>query len=374
MSAAGPPYLTLVLPSRNDDHGGDMLRRMQAAVDGILFHLERLRIDSELILVEWNPPADRPSVAAVVRWPVRTRYVSIRHIRVPTRIHERIPGHDRIPMHHPAALNTGIRRARGAFVLPATIDGLYSHELMETLARRALRRDALYRVDRWDVDRILLEYPTTEGRLAACEAHVLRVHLRRRHHYRDLPELHTNACGDFQLMAREAWHRIRGYREWDLPGAHCDSMVSYAAHAAGLEEIVLDGPCRLYHVEHDAGFGARLRRHLPRPVRFLEAIPLPLHVRNRVVGLLGRTLRLRVTSEVRGIPTLDWRSGGLDLCRDLVAGRRPYALNDEHWGLGDTVLWEGTIRSAFWDNEGETDRIAQPRGRARARAIRSIAG
>ena len=54
------PYLSIVICSRNDNHGGNMLRRMQVSISGLLEQLEKHRIESELILVDWNPPADKP--------------------------------------------------------------------------------------------------------------------------------------------------------------------------------------------------------------------------------------------------------------------------------------------------------------------------
>ncbi len=50
------PYVSIVMASRNDDHGGNMLRRMQVSLSGLLEHLEKYRLVSELSLGGWNPP------------------------------------------------------------------------------------------------------------------------------------------------------------------------------------------------------------------------------------------------------------------------------------------------------------------------------
>ncbi len=70
-----------------------------------------------------------------------------------------------------------------------------------------------------------------------------------------LPRLHTNACGDFTLMAREHWDELAGYPELEMYSLHIDSLLLYAAHGAGLEEIVLPASMRAYHIEHSAGSG-----------------------------------------------------------------------------------------------------------------------
>ena len=65
--------------------------------------------------------------------------------------------------------------------------------------------------------------------------------------------LHTNACGDFTVMAREHWFDVRGYAEMNASPMHLDSMLCYAAHHAGAPEQVLPEPMRIYHIEHGAG-------------------------------------------------------------------------------------------------------------------------
>src|SRR5205823_5846648 len=74
--------------------------------------------------------------------------------------------------------------------------------------------------------------------------------------------LHTNACGDFTLMSREDWLRLRGYPELPIFSLHIDSLLLYMAHWTGIAEVVL--PYRVYHVEHDGGFrpAAESRRAL----------------------------------------------------------------------------------------------------------------
>ena len=98
------PYLSIVITSRNDDHGGNMLRRMQVSLGGLLEQLEKYRIESELILVDWNPPADKPLLKDVVKWPDKLRYCTIRVIVVPSSIHQRYEYSDIIPMNMVVAI------------------------------------------------------------------------------------------------------------------------------------------------------------------------------------------------------------------------------------------------------------------------------
>src|SRR3989338_1795864 len=120
----GNPYLSLVICSRDDNHGGNMLRRMQVSISGRLEQLEKHRIESELILVEWNPPAGKPLLKDVIQWPSGLKYCTIRIIEVPSRIHRRYKYHKKLHIAAAVAINTGIRRARGKFILISLIDHL----------------------------------------------------------------------------------------------------------------------------------------------------------------------------------------------------------------------------------------------------------
>ncbi len=59
--------------------------------------------------------------------------------------------------------------------------------------------------------------------------------------------VHTNACGDFTLMAREHWCDLRGYPEFDLFSMNLDSILCISAHHGGAREQMLDEPMRIYH-------------------------------------------------------------------------------------------------------------------------------
>ena len=144
------PYLSLVVTARNDDHGGNLLGRMQIFVNGWLEQARRYNIPSELIIVEWNPPADRPPLAKALRWSAEIGPCEVRIIQVPPEVHERHAHAASLPLYQMIAKNVGIRRARGQFILATNIDILFSNELAEFLGSRQLRTDRMYRIDRYD--------------------------------------------------------------------------------------------------------------------------------------------------------------------------------------------------------------------------------
>jgi hypothetical protein len=67
--------------------------------------------------------------------------------------------------------------------------------------------------------------------------------------------LHTNACGDFTLLARNHWFALRAYPEFPIWPMHVDSLFCYAAYHAGIREEILRPPLRIFHIQHLSGAG-----------------------------------------------------------------------------------------------------------------------
>jgi len=169
------PYLSVVVASRNDDYTGDMLRRTQVFISSWLEQADRYGLRSELILVDWNPPPDRPPLRGALSWPVRAENCTVRVIEVPPTIHYQFPFANKLAFFTSRARNVGIRRARGEFVLPTMTDILFSDELVQFLASKQLHSDGMYRVDRYDVPADVLQLSSVDARLAYCKQNVLQI-------------------------------------------------------------------------------------------------------------------------------------------------------------------------------------------------------
>src|SRR5881227_2143419 len=105
----GAPYLSIVATTRNDDHGVGQLARTQKFLDALAAQCERHGLDAELVLVEWNPPPDRPGLRDVLRWPAPGDHFEARIVEVPASIHDRLEYSDRLPLFQMIAKNVGIR-------------------------------------------------------------------------------------------------------------------------------------------------------------------------------------------------------------------------------------------------------------------------
>ena len=342
------PYLSIVTACRNDNHGGNLLHRMQLFVNGLLHQCDVHQLDAELVLVEWNPPVDRPRLAEALRWPANNRLCQVRVIEVPAYIHRRFKYSDKLPLFQMIGKNVGIRRALGEFVLATNIDILLSSELVRFLASCRLRTDRMYRIDRYDVPSDIRVDASIVDQLEYCRRHVMRIHARKgtrnlqsgNYHsiYGDLTwrgwlqekmrdwgmirvtqrsRLHTNACGDFTLMAREHWFALRGYPEFETYSFHLDSVLCHAAHHGGVREEVLRDPMRVYHIEHGPGSG-----WTPEGQK-----------------------KLNQRLEVAGIPQVDhdvfdrWAI-------QMRSERTPMIFNSEKWGLAEDDLPETVVAGA----------------------------
>ncbi|HSS59916.1 MAG TPA: hypothetical protein VLK30_00480 [Candidatus Limnocylindrales bacterium] len=274
------PLLSVVATSRNDDHGGNLGARTQLFIDGLAEQAERFAFPIELLLVEWNPPADRPPLREALRWK-DSEHFQPEVITVPHKVHATLSNSERLPLYQMIAKNVGIRRARGPYVLATNIDILLTDELF-AFFQTGLQPNAMYRVDRHDVV-ARLDGPTIPTP-AECRALTpIREHRPDGLHDGDgasrraprrsvrpadlprlalgawyrmmLPRLHTSGCGDFTLTSSEVWSMIRGYPEWPIFSWHIDGVVLYQAYALGVEMINLQPPMVALHLEHGAGSG-----------------------------------------------------------------------------------------------------------------------
>lgn len=356
------PFLSIVVASRNDDHGGGLLGRMQAFVTALAAQVDRHGLDAELVVVEWNPPPERLGLAGAITWP-SAALLQTRIVRVPPDVHARIDNARILPFHQMIAKNVGLRRARGAFVLATNVDVVLSDALAGSLVPGRLDPQRQYGAIRHDADIVPIEGESLDDLLRRCAGATIAVRHTRgtvrlsdgketpiHGRFTGLPkligvplraafyapaalrdvataagrtggvrarlalelarvDLHTSACGDFTLLPRAGWGRLRGYPELPIYPVHLDSLLVYEAHYAGLSQEILPGP--LFHLDHGDSYGRA-------PTAGHEALD-------------------RVRQE--DIPF----STDADLARwivDLRRGHRPVPRNGEDWGLADVELPE----------------------------------
>ena len=259
------PYISFVLYTRNDNYGGRLIFKLKRSLNFLIAQLTDHGLDAEIIIVEWNPPKEEPLLQYTLRLEHSER-VDVRYIVVPARFHRRFRSWNQFPGAANLAVNVGIRRACGQFILMRMSDVFYAESLVAFLARRELRSDRVYRTDRVDVAAEALNAPAEDR--TAFLAHCASVAVRE-HHVLDSPQfpgglsLHTNASGDFLLASKKSWNLVRGLPErGTVVSLDGDGLALYALVASGLEEEILPQSHCLFKVQHEVVSALRTNEEL----------------------------------------------------------------------------------------------------------------
>lgn len=346
-------YISFIVSARNDNYGGNFLDRLQTTINSLIVQVKRYKLRAELILVEWNPPSDKPLLKDALSWPDDLGPLIVRIIVIPSSIHKRYRCSEKIKMVGAAALNVGIRRAQGEFILSTTADILFSNEFIHFLSLEKLEKNYFYRANRCDVNRNILNMTNSslEERLDFCKKNIICVYRKGNNSPHDLPQhpiLHTNA-GDFTLFSKEYWHLLHGWPELNNLGLYSEGLLCYGAYLAGLKEEILEDPIRVYHIDHDSrwktstsksGVYRFLKNKLDYKSKLRRLIKLVIYM-----GLIPFFQRFGLSAEWEfNIGYLHW--GYKKVLRDMLTGRRSWVYNNEMWGLPKEDFVEFIISSA----------------------------
>jgi hypothetical protein len=298
------PYLSVVATARNDDHGANLLRRIGIFVNALAEQARRYDLPMELVLVDWNPPPEKPPLAQALRWPDRGP-CRFRVLTVPPEWHRRYRHHQALPLYQMIAKNAGIRRAEGEFILATNIDILFSSELMEFIAARRLEHGRMYRIDRHDVDADVPAEASLDEQLEYCRTHRIRLNARE-------GTFALTADGIRRVGAIDVITPGQGIffgRGWYPPEQHFGQIFRWAGEEA--EIGILPSPqVRILQLETEGGPATGFD---PFPLRLLDAQGSIIHearVERRA------TLRVRVEPYIDTV-RLGIMSGG----QALINGR-----------------------------------------------------
>lgn len=260
------PYISVVIAGRNDGYGVDFLGRLRMFMRSLDHQVRNHPGLIELIIVEWNPLADRESMQQVIDIP---KHYPVRIITVPPETHDKIGAN--YPVLEFYAKNTGARRARGAFVLTTNPDIIFSQEMIDRLAQRDLDPYCFYRTDRFDfkgdgieivdiedLSQWILPYifvgHVTEYSLSASIPRPQDLELKR---LDQLPQskwsattVHSNGAGDFILASREAFDTVGGLVESTTQRWHIDSYSVMRFYRLGFDPVVFTAPHCIFHTDH----------------------------------------------------------------------------------------------------------------------------
>ncbi len=242
--------LTMTYVSRNDDHGGGLVPRIQTSIDSLIGQIDRYGLNLDLIFVEWNPVEGVPKIRDLIHYP---SWFPVRFIEVPHKVHTMYKNSDKLNVFNAVGMNLGMRRAKGDWVLYTTHDILFSEGVARFLAREEFDDTKFYRAHRMETDvGKYLDRPIFEL-LELCESNITKSNA-----YTGTPGgLFTNASGDFILMSRDSYYALEGVPEWPIVGMYFDGITIARAYSMGLDQEIL--PYNVYHINHGSQGSDRMK-------------------------------------------------------------------------------------------------------------------
>jgi hypothetical protein len=236
------PYLSIVLTGRNDNFGGDFNDRFFRALRFNHLNLSAIGVDHEIVFVEWAPIDGKPYLAELTREaipeiPADRLVVYI----VDPRYHAAYSLNPRLNFLEFVAKNIGILRSRGKLVLTTNTDVYLGRQVIDLLARRSFEPGVLYRTARIDVrlgaDLTHLDWSVFEDSRNWVAVNTIT------------PPLYTNASGDFLLLDKASYCRLRGFNEvYRVAKIHLDGNFCAKAYGSGYRLIDIQAP--IYHLNH----------------------------------------------------------------------------------------------------------------------------
>lgn len=352
------PYLSIITHSRNDNYEGNSLLRLQTTVDNLILQAKKYNLNAELIIVDWNPPHDKPLLKDVLVFKNGTSPLKIRFIVVPPQIHKSYKAYSSINILPVVAVNVGIRRAKGQFIWPTNADLLFSNELIEFLALEKMDKDKFYRVFRYSVNENVLSCNSLEDRLDFCRKNIVQAYQKNIvsiHGLSNHPVLQTACGGDFIVFSKDHWHALHGYPQINNLAAFADWLLCYILYLSGLKEVVLPDTMRVYHMDHKKHqkqreeFSKSIVNFLRYKVYHKMTPTNPLRIIMKYINNLRNALAKffmsiyyslvvpmlkKVSAPGRFDVNLGYSYWGFHkLLIEMLKKERPYIYNDENWGM-----------------------------------------
>lgn len=218
----------------------DLLDRLETSIWTNVALANTYLLPVEFIICEWNGRLPE------MEWP----NVGICRIRIlhTGKLHSQVHNPDGLRYFEWYPKNIAIRRAVCPWVLSTNPDDIWSGSFARFLSERKLEPGKFYRINRHDmIDGKVYRICYQTG----CFAPDVPLEFVQKN---PLPGAtpwggpHMNAAGDFMLMEKESWFKIRGNPEKSYNHTVDGETVAVALQSGLVQEVL---PFPLYHPEHE---------------------------------------------------------------------------------------------------------------------------
>ena len=340
------PYLSIVIPFRNDNYSPNAIDKLNFSIDVLKKQLDDIQIQAEIIIVDWNSPDPNKPLSDEIFIDKNTEHVSVIVFEVESEIHRRYKGYEKRNLVGEAAFNAGIRRSRGKFIVGKVSDTFFSSSLINFISSKNLDEKSVYRLDRVDIK---TSFPVPDD----WESHFKNNTVLRKSSSGN--GLHVKACGDFLLMSRKIWFGIRRYPEINSVVHHgADGEALHAAVGYGAKQVYLKGDNCIYKIAHDGMYGSRVNHDIKRSYGSLKKLIFGDFKRNifqkfaiiiirTVLGVLNLPQTKISNVKTRSI----YRYYLVANFRRLFFGAN--FIKNKNWGLKKISLNQKILLQASWD-------------------------
>ncbi len=300
------PYCSIIFVNRNDNYGSDQKQRIELFIKYYEIVVKKYPGIFEFLICDWNPPENKQSLEEAFKW---DNLQNVTHYSILKEIHQQLCPDNSRPILDYVGRNFLARRAKGEFIMIINQDILLSQSLIDFIGQEKLKKNYFYRCDRYDFKFEDFKFETLEEFKKQADENLIAKHIRslnfkipcsyfigdekfnelktvahKKEKY-DAKEnlinskffslkrklnrikdffvkydidvffykryfLHTNASGDFIIMSKKAFFKVRGFPQSYKFYMHTDSYMCVQLLAAGYKQIIFDRPHTVYHNDH----------------------------------------------------------------------------------------------------------------------------
>lgn len=259
------PVLSIVCCGRNDNYGGNFLDRLCF----FLRSADRFNVDTEIVLVEWNPVHSRPKLVDIIRsWNKVVKFKNtIRVIEVSKESHKRFCkyyGQVDTPFEFQEfpAKNVGFRNAKGVYIIQTNPDNFFTTKTISNI--ESLLSYNLNDIVTGDPIRIDVKpVDTFKSLIGIKDGNELSTYLIEldNHFTTNYSQGDHSPLGDFMLFKKEHVLRSKGFPEYPKAINHFEApfMEKFFLFNIGSRLVYRSG-ISTYHFDHSRLYGGGVNK------------------------------------------------------------------------------------------------------------------